>query len=66
MGVVNSVMNVIIDIWGMDETLRWCQDNYIIRRGYHGGQFDGNNCKKILIDPLCSFLGSGPEGDEVL
>ena len=48
MGVVNSVMNVIIEIWGLDETLKWCQDNYIIRRGYHGGQFDGNNSKKIL------------------
>lgn len=48
MGVVNSVMDIIIKVWGLDETLAWCQDNFIIRRGYHGGQFDGNNSKKIL------------------
>ena len=41
-------MDLVIAIWGLDEVLAWCKSNFIIRRGYHGGQFDGNNCKKIL------------------
>ena len=48
MGVVNLVMNVLINVWGLDAALAWCKWNLIIQRGYHGGQFDGNNSKKIL------------------
>ena len=46
--VVNMVMDLIIIIWGLDEVLRWCKTNFIMRRGYHGGGFDGNNSKKVL------------------
>ena len=50
------VMDLMIAIWGLDAVLAWCRKNYIRRRGYHGGQFDGNNAKKILekIDDLSS------------
>ena len=48
MGVVNLVMNVLINVWGLDAVLAWCKWNLIIQRGYHGGQFNGNNSKKIL------------------
>ena len=48
LGIPNLVMDVIILLWGLEEVLAWAKRNYIMRRGYHGGQFDGNNAKKIL------------------
>jgi hypothetical protein len=48
MGVVNVVMDVIYKVWGKELLLAWCKRHYIMRRGYQGGCFDGNNAKKIL------------------
>jgi hypothetical protein len=48
MAGVNSAMDVIMQLWGEEDTLAWCKRNHIIRRGYQGGTFDGNNSKRIL------------------
>ena len=47
-GVVDLTMNAIIAIWGLENVLEWCKENGVMRRGYQGGTFDGNNAKKIL------------------
>jgi hypothetical protein len=48
MGGVNSVMDVVMELWGEAEMLAWCKRNGVMRRGYQGGTFDGNNSKRIL------------------
>lgn len=48
MGAVNTVMDALIAIWGLENVLDWCKTKHIMRRGYQGGTFDGNNSKRIL------------------
>ena len=41
-GGVNTAMDVMMDLWGETKVLEWCKKHHIMRRGYHGGSFDGN------------------------
>ena len=47
-GGVNVVMNAIILHKGLPEIERWCKSHHILRHGYHGGGYDGNNSRRIL------------------
>ena len=47
MGVVNHILDLLIDIFG-DLILDWMKNNQIYRRGYQGGGLSGNNCRKFL------------------
>ena len=33
---------------GLDAVEKWARSHCIMRHGYSGGGFDGNNCKRIL------------------
>ena len=46
--VPNLVTDVIEPIMGTEEFNKFLLDNYIMRRGYFGGTFDGNNSKQLM------------------
>ena len=48
MSVPNLVTDVIEPIMGTEEFNKFLMDNYIMRRGYFGGTFDGNNSKQLM------------------
>ena len=39
---------VISELKGLEAVEDWTRDLHIIRHGYHGGSYDGNNSKRIL------------------
>ena len=46
MGFVNHVSKYISSFWfGFDE---WIKGLGILRKGYHGGTYDGNACRNLL------------------
>ena len=51
-GVVDKLGNVILKLW--PEFDNWLTDNYIMKRGYQGSGWNGNNANKILknVDSL--------------
>ena len=48
MGVVNHVIDALLEVEGEEKVMDWCHSHNIIRRGYNGGTIDGNNCREIL------------------
>ena len=55
MSVPNLVTDVIEPIMGTEEFNKFLMDNYIMRRGYFGGTFDGNNSKKLINSQVFLF-----------
>jgi hypothetical protein len=58
MGVTNRLMDLVIKNMGLDWVENWTRSLHIIRHGYQGGSYDGNNSKKILdnVDDLASRI----------
>ena len=48
MGGVNCHMNLLIKMKGLPFIEAWTRTMRILRHGYQGGGYDGNNSKKIL------------------
>jgi hypothetical protein len=57
-GVVNRLMDIVIIQVGLEWVENFTKSVHIIRRGYHGGGYDGNNSKKLLdnIDIMANQL----------
>ena len=58
MGVVKLLMDILIKIKGMQIIEAWGKSRHIMRHGFHGGAYDGNNSKRILdnLDHLEAHL----------
>lgn len=48
LGAVNTLFAALEKVWGSDKVNEWARLVGVCKEAYHGGQFDGNECRKLL------------------